>query len=275
MAPSDPSSTSRRPPEVDWDTAGSGLRCLVRWPGDRPPLSQVLPIFDQLSLPLVDHRPEPTADAFFFSRLDDPSVNDVLPLLTEAFVMAWEGSVDRDVFASLVVEAQLSARQVQLVRAGCQYLRQAGLGASRPYVRRILSAHREFVRTGSRPSRSASRRTVPDRAGTVGEVCRRCRDQGRVPGAALVRRLPGRGHADDVLPPRRRQAVVHDRVQGRPEHGCRSRRIRVCRWRLCAPSPESRGCMCVTGMWPEAGCAGRTGSRTTGTRCSPSRRPSR
>ena len=119
----------------------------MRWPGERPPLSQVLPIFDQLSLPLVDHRPEPTADAFFFSRVDDLSVNDVLPLLTEAFVMAWEGSVDRDVFASLVVEAQLSARQVQLVRAGYQYLQQAGLGASRPYVRRILSTHREFVRT--------------------------------------------------------------------------------------------------------------------------------
>jgi len=146
MALSDPQGTSRRPPEVEWDTKGSGLRCLVRWSGDRPPLSQVLPIFDQLSLPLVDHRPEPAADAFFFSQLEDPWVNEVLPLLTEAFVMAWEGSVDRDVFASLVVEAQLSARQVQLVRAAFQYLQQAGLGASRPYVRSILSTHRDFVR---------------------------------------------------------------------------------------------------------------------------------
>jgi glutamate dehydrogenase len=109
-------------------------------------LSQVLPIFDQLSLRLVDHRPEPTADAFVFSQLDDPLADQVLPLLTEAFVMAWEGSVDRDVFASLVVSAELSARQVQLVRAVYEYLQQAGLGTSRPYVRRILSTHRAFVR---------------------------------------------------------------------------------------------------------------------------------
>ena len=47
---------------------------------------------------------------------------------------------------SLVLEAHLHARQVQLVRAACQYLRQAGLGASPSYVRGILSAHREFVR---------------------------------------------------------------------------------------------------------------------------------
>ena len=146
MAPSDPSSTPRRPPEVEWDTHGTDLRCLVRWHGQRPPLSQVLPIFDQLSLPLVDHRPEPTADTFVFSRVDDPLADEVLSLLTEAFVMAWEGSVDRDVFASLVVAAQLSARQVQLLRAVYEYLQQAGLGASRPYVRRILSTHRDFVR---------------------------------------------------------------------------------------------------------------------------------
>ena len=146
MAPSDPRSASRRSPEVEWDTHGTDLRCLVRWHGQRPPLSQVLPIFDQFSLPLVDHRPEPTADTFVFSRLDDPLADEVLPLLTEAFVMAWEGSVDRDVFGSLVVAAELSARQVQLVRAVYEYLQQAGLGTSRPYVRRILSTHRDFVR---------------------------------------------------------------------------------------------------------------------------------
>src|SRR3712207_2425058 len=143
---SDPEANPRRTPKVDWDVNGSGLGCRVRWPGDRPPLSQVLPIFDQLSLRLTDHRPEPAADTFFFTQLEDPFVGDVLPLLTEAFVAAWEGSVDRDVFASLVVEAQLHARQVQLVRAAFQYLRQARLGASRSYVRSILSAHREFVR---------------------------------------------------------------------------------------------------------------------------------
>ena len=133
-------------PLVEWDRDGSRLRCLVRWPADRPALSRVLPIFEQLDLSLIDHRPEAAADGFVFSHVDEVSPDDVLPLMTEAFVAAWEGTVDRDVFASLVTQAHLRARQVQLVRVAYQYLRQAGLGASRSYVRGILSTHREFVR---------------------------------------------------------------------------------------------------------------------------------
>ena len=146
MALSDQHPRTRGGPEVDWNANGSGLRCLVRWPGTRPPLSQVLPTFDQLGLRLADHRPEAAADVFFFAPIEDSYADEVLPLLTEAFMASWDGSVDRDVFASLVVEARLHARQVQLVRAAFQYLRQAGLGASRSYVRDILSRHRDFVR---------------------------------------------------------------------------------------------------------------------------------
>lgn len=54
--------------------------------------------------------------------------------------------MDRDEFASLVLQAHLQSRKVQLVRAVCHYLRQAGLGASPSYVRGILSAHPDFVR---------------------------------------------------------------------------------------------------------------------------------
>ena len=75
-----------------------------------------------------------------------PNLDELLPLLAEAFTAAWERTVDRDRLASLILEAHLHARQVQLVRAACQYLRQAGLGASPSYVRGILSVHREFVR---------------------------------------------------------------------------------------------------------------------------------
>ena len=145
MALSDPQQPSARTPIVRWDATGSTLRCLVQWPGTRPSLSQVLPIFDQLGLRVADHRPERETDTFLFS-LEDRFAGDTFPLLTEAFVAAWDGSVDRDVFASLVIEAHLHARQVQLVRAAFQYLRQGGLGASRSYVRDILTTHRDFVR---------------------------------------------------------------------------------------------------------------------------------
>ena len=246
MVPADKRTAPASPLHLDWEPNGSWLRCVVRWPDTRPPLSRVLPLFGHLGLDLVDHRPEGTTDTFMFSRVEDPHLDELLPLLTEAFVMAWEGSVDRDVFASLVVEAQLNARQVQLVRAGYQYLQQAGLGASRPYVRRdplhppgVRPELGRDLRGPLRPARSADRastgwRSYADAAAT--------RDEFRV--LRLVRRLPGRGHADDVLPPRRRQAVVHDRVQGRPEPGRRSRRIRCDGRDVRAPSP-GRGAACA------------------------------
>lgn len=58
--------------------------------------------------------------------------------LAEAFVAAWEGRCDSDVFARLVPAVRLRASQVQLMRAVFAYLRQAGLGASRGSVVQIL-----------------------------------------------------------------------------------------------------------------------------------------
>jgi glutamate dehydrogenase len=135
-----------RQPRVEWAADGTRLECLVRWPDDRPVLTDVLPIFEQLGLGLVDHRLADGADRFEFAPRERALLDDVTALMTEAFVAAWEGSVDRDGFAKLVIEAHLRPRQVQLVRAAYQYLRQAGLGASRTYVCTILSTHREFIR---------------------------------------------------------------------------------------------------------------------------------
>jgi glutamate dehydrogenase len=133
-------------PRVIWHAEAAALRCSVEWPEGRPPLSRVLPIFEHLGLDLVDHVPGAVADSFAFSEVQDPNLPEMLPLLAEAFGAAWEGVVDRDELAALVVETHLAPRQVQLVRAASQYLRQAGLGASTSYLRGILSAHRDFVR---------------------------------------------------------------------------------------------------------------------------------
>ena len=138
--------TTQGSPEVLWEADESCLRCVLAWPRARPRLAQVLPLFEHLGLVLIDHRPLDAADSFMFARIEDPNLDELLPLLGEAFIAAWERTVDQDRFASLVLEAHLHARQVQLVRAACQYLRQAGLGASPSYVCGILSAHREFVR---------------------------------------------------------------------------------------------------------------------------------
>lgn len=97
-------------PRVAWEADGPWPRCVVGWPGDRPSLSRVLPIFEHLGLVLADHRPDAAADTFLFAEVDDPRLEEMMPLRAEAFSAAWEGTVDRDQFAALVVEAHLSPR---------------------------------------------------------------------------------------------------------------------------------------------------------------------
>jgi glutamate dehydrogenase len=175
--------TTLSAPRVAWEADGPWLRCVVGWPGERPSLSRVLPIFEHLGLVLADHRPEAAADSFQFANIEDPRLDEMMPLLAEAFSAAWEGTVDRDQFAALVVDAHLSPRQVQLVRAACQYLRQAGLGASPSYVREILSAHSDFVRHWVEVFEQRfdpdPRAPVDDKLGTYADAAR-TRDEFRV-----------------------------------------------------------------------------------------------
>ena len=215
-------------PDVVWEADESWLRCVVGWPGARPQLAQVLPLFEHLGLVLVDHRPLDAADSFMFARVEDPNLDELLPLLAEAFTAAWERTVDRDQFASLVLEAHLHARQVQLVRAACQYLRQAGLGASPSYVRGILSVHREFVRhwvevfeqrfAPDGPSSVESRLATYADAATT-------RDEFRVLDwyAGLLGAVTRTNY---FRARRRRQPASHDRFEVRPGQAAGSRPIR-------------------------------------------------
>jgi len=135
---------------LSWSQAEHGPRCAVGWPGPRPALADVLPLFDHLGLQLMDHQPaeegDAVADVFTFRGLKAPQDSEVLALLGEAFLAEWERRCDRDGFSVLVPTARLNWRQVQLVRVAFQYLRQAGLGASRRYVQDILVAHPDFLR---------------------------------------------------------------------------------------------------------------------------------
>jgi len=141
---------ARGSPVVSWSADHESTICVVGWSGQRPRLVEVLPLFQQLGLELADHRPgggrDPVGDVFTLPAIEAPDVTEVLSLLGDAFLAAWEREVDRDDFAVLVGAARLRARQVQLLRAVFHYLRQAHLGASRAYVRDILVANPEFVR---------------------------------------------------------------------------------------------------------------------------------
>jgi glutamate dehydrogenase len=135
---------------VSWKAEESGLRCVVGWPGARPELAEVLPLFEHLGLRLLDHHPvglaDPEGDVFLFGGVTPQHDEEVTSLLGESFLAAWERRCDRDAFSALAANARLHARQVQLLRVAFAYLRQAGLGASRRYVQDILLRHPVFVR---------------------------------------------------------------------------------------------------------------------------------
>ncbi|MDP3892861.1 NAD-glutamate dehydrogenase domain-containing protein [Nocardioides sp.] len=59
----------------------------------------------------------------------------------EAFAAAWAGRVESDALSELVLAAGLTWRQVAVVRALVQYLRQAGLPYTLEYVARTLIEH--------------------------------------------------------------------------------------------------------------------------------------
>jgi glutamate dehydrogenase len=69
------------------------------------------------------------------------------PLLEEAFLLAFEGSVDNDGFNRLVLLAGLSARETTVLRAYARYLRQTGIVYSQAYIADTLVKYPEAAAT--------------------------------------------------------------------------------------------------------------------------------
>jgi len=115
-------------------------------------LSDALPILENLGLRVLDDRPyhiEPAEGAAVWivdfglalPRDAEVSLERVRPLFHEAFEAMWSGRVEPDSLNQLVLAAELSARDIALLRAYSRYLRQAGFTFSLAYVQQTLVAH--------------------------------------------------------------------------------------------------------------------------------------
>ena len=134
---------------------GGSWRLKVFRSGDEVSLSQFLPMLENLGVRVVDERPYrvETADrpAWIYDlglscgpgELDDPKVR---LLFEEAFAQVWRGKLEDDGFNRLVLRAQLSGRQVVVLRALSRYQRQAGSAFSPGYVESALAGHPELAR---------------------------------------------------------------------------------------------------------------------------------
>src|SRR3954453_6457401 len=138
------------------DAAPSERRLTIYRVGQRPLLSAVPPVLQHMGVDVVDERPyeidrigAPLAWIYDFGLTT--SVED-LPLLrslperfTEAMGAVWRGDAEDDGLGALVLLAGLNWRQVPVVRAYVQWLRQTGLPFGQDYVEATLAAHPEIV----------------------------------------------------------------------------------------------------------------------------------
>ena len=120
-------------------------------------LSDVLPLLENMGVRVVDERPyeiraagAPPAWIYDFGlRHDEASelqVDTVRETFQDAFVRAWRGDAESDGFNRLVLSAQLTAREITILRAIAKYLRQAGGTFSQAYMERALAAHPGIAR---------------------------------------------------------------------------------------------------------------------------------
>jgi glutamate dehydrogenase len=120
-------------------------------------LSDALPILEHLGARVLDDLPyhiEPAGGGavwivdFGLSLRGETEVvlERVRPLFHEAFEAMWSGRVEPDSLNRLVLAAELSAREIAILRAYSRYLRQTGFTFSLAYVQQTLVAHPALAR---------------------------------------------------------------------------------------------------------------------------------
>jgi glutamate dehydrogenase len=121
------------------------------------PLSDVLPMLENLGLHIVNERPYelkmPDGQGLWIQDFDMiPAVKRELHLETikklfqNAFEKALRGETDSDGFNRLVLASQMNWRQVKVLRAYCKYLLQTGVPFSLNYMAETLARHPAIAR---------------------------------------------------------------------------------------------------------------------------------
>ena len=123
------------------------LRLKLYRQGEDLPLSDVLPMMENLGLRVIAERPHRVQvdgqlhyiqDFEVAALCGDIDPDQVNAAFAEAFVRTWKGDAENDGFNRLVLAAGLTCRQVTVLRACCKYLLQVGTPFSQTYIEATL-----------------------------------------------------------------------------------------------------------------------------------------
>jgi glutamate dehydrogenase len=120
-------------------------------------LSEALPMLEHMGLKVIDETPseiqvgdEEPIWIHDFGMLHeeegDTDLDEVRDLFQDAFGRVWRGETESDGFNRLVMRAQLSWREIVILRAYCKYLRQARFTFSQEYMERTLARNPHVAR---------------------------------------------------------------------------------------------------------------------------------
>ncbi|QOR38289.1 NAD-glutamate dehydrogenase [Billgrantia diversa] len=138
---------------VEEEGSGVNLKLFQR---DRPiPLSDVLPVMENLGLRVIGERPyefvtpemrywlhdfdleHHTATEVSLQKMREPFI--------EAFKRIWAGEAENDAFNRLVIAANLDWREVAMLRGYARYLKQIRFGMSQDYIATTLTSYPEIT----------------------------------------------------------------------------------------------------------------------------------
>jgi len=125
--------------------------------GNTIPLSDVLPIFENMGLRVISESPheilfkdESSIWINDFGMVHREDVNlkikEVKDIFQEAFASVWFGNVENDGFNRLVLNAKLTWQEIIIFRAYTKYLRQIGFTFSQSYIEETLSSNTDIAR---------------------------------------------------------------------------------------------------------------------------------
>ncbi len=132
----------------------NNLRFKLFHTGEPIPISDVLPMLENMGLQVIGERPYrvPVGDAALIwiqdfemvygtEALDPAAVNQIFQ---ETFANTWHNLAENDGFNKLVLSARMDWRAVAMFRAYCRYLLQTGLPFSQQYMEQVLCDNREI-----------------------------------------------------------------------------------------------------------------------------------